>query len=165
MHIKTKIDTKKYLKLMFYLTYKKPLIILMHLIGVVTFIYSLLYFSGIIILEEMPLIPLIFGFIMTFMIPISLYKNFKKNFLSNKRIQENIEYEFTNVKMKIIGESFNSELELNKVHKIVELKNWFLIYQSEQVANLIPTENLNENEVKVLREIFRNQSNVKLELK
>ncbi|MBF6641976.1 YcxB family protein [Flavobacterium sp. J49] len=165
MHIKTKIDAKKYLKLMFSLTYKKPLIILMHLIGVGMFIYSLLYFLGIIILEEIPLIPLIFGFIMTFMIPISLYKSFKKNFLSNKRIQETIEYEFTNEKMKIIGESFNSELELNKAHKIVELKNWFLIYQSEQVANLIPTENLNDNEVNILREIFKNQTSVKLELK
>lgn len=54
-------------------------------------------------------------------------------------------YEFTSEKIKITGETFNSELDWGKTYEIKELKDWILIYQNRQVANVLPKESFGEN--------------------
>jgi hypothetical protein len=38
-----------------------------------------------------------------------------RNYYPNKRLQENINYEFSNRKMNVIGESFSSEIDWSKL--------------------------------------------------
>jgi len=54
-------------------------------------------------------------------------------------------YEFTDEKVSINGESFNSEFDWKSVFKISELNDWILIYQSNQIANLLPKKAFGEN--------------------
>lgn len=51
---------------------------------------------------------------------------------------EKISYEITEKYIRIKGESFNSAMDWTKIFKILELKNWILIYQNEQAATIIP---------------------------
>lgn len=58
---------------------------------------------------------------------------------------EQIRYEFTDEKILLTGESFASEMEWQKIHKVLELRDWILIYQSKQVFNVIPKESFGKN--------------------
>jgi len=73
-------------------------------------------------------------------------------------------YEFFDQKMKITGESFNSELDLTKSYKIQEIRNWFLIYQSRQVANFIPKGNLSSDQINNMRFFFRQIRGIQVKL-
>ena len=97
-------------------------------------------------------------------LPFSIYRNAKKNFESTPRIQEKINYEFTNEQIKISGESFTTELTWEKTYKVLELKNWILIYQNPRVANVIPKEAFGNN-LGEFRELVRSKPFIKQKLK
>jgi hypothetical protein len=67
--------------------------------------------------------------------------------------------------LTITGDTFNSEINLNSSYKIEELKNWFLIYPSNRIANLIPKTGITSQEIVELRNIFKSLSGVKVKLK
>ena len=145
MTIETKLDFKMYLNLMYTLTYRKPTIIILSIIGLTMVFSSALYFLGFKIpFDEPPYSHLLFGFFFIAYMPFSIYRTGKKNFSSYSRLQEKIIYEFTDEKIKLIGETFNSEMDWTKIHKILELKDWVLIYQNSQFFNLIPKESFSD---------------------
>jgi hypothetical protein len=165
MTFKTQISFKEYLRLMYLLTYRKGWTIYISVIGIVMFISAILAFMHVYDYQRDPTFALIFGAFVIFVLPVSVYLSAKKNFASNKRLQEVIEYEFAGDKMIVRGNSFSSELGLNQTFKIEELKQWFLIYQSKQTANFISKSNLSEQELSELREIFNGLAGVKVKLK
>jgi hypothetical protein len=145
MIIETKLDFNGYLKLMYTLTYRKPIVIFLTIIGWTMFIGSILYFMGFNIpADSPPYFHVCFGFFVVAILPFSIYWSGKKNFASNSRIQERIVYEFIDDKIKITGETFNSELGWEQTYKIKELKNWILIFQNRQSANILPKEAFGE---------------------
>ncbi len=164
MIIRTKLNLEEYTKLIFTLTYRKPWTIFVTSLGIFMLTLGFLSYFGIMSEKENMTFQFIFGSVLTFLTPYKVYATAKRNFNSNQRLQEEIEYEFTSEKMKIKGESFNSELEWNKTNRIEELKKWFLIFQSKIIANLIPKENLTELEIEEMRKIFTEQKNLKLKL-
>ena len=130
----------KYLKLMYWLTYKKPWTIIITIIGLTMLIISILYFLGYpLTFDKLPYAQLIIGLIVIF-IPISIYRSAKKSFSSNGRLQEKMIYELTVDKIIITGETFKTEMDWTKLHKIQELKDWILIYNNKFNANIIPKE-------------------------
>ncbi|MES2061863.1 MAG: YcxB family protein [Bacteroidota bacterium] len=165
MTIKTQIAFKEYLKLMYFLTYRKGWTIYVSIIGAIMFISAILALLHVYDYQTDPTFALVFGVFVIFVLPGSIYFSAKKNFASNKRLQEEIEYEFTGGKMIIRGNSFSSELGLNECFKIEELKQWFLVYQSKQTANFIPKANLGQHELDELRYIFKGLSGVKIKVK
>lgn len=146
MTVNTKVDFQDYSKLMFTLSYRKPIMILLTLAGITMLITSLLYFAGVDIpFDEPPFFQLVFGFAIVFLLPFSIYRTSKKNFYSHSKLQERMIYEFTDEKVLINGESFNSEFDWKSVFKISELNDWILIYQSNQIANLLPKKAFGED--------------------
>ncbi|ROI06464.1 MULTISPECIES: YcxB family protein [unclassified Chryseobacterium] len=101
------------------------------------------------------LIPLIFPLFVVFFI-FKAYSTSKKAFLSNKKIQEENTYTFTPEKIVIKGETFESEYSWNSIYQIRELKDWFLIYQSLQVMNMVPKKDFTREQVSELRSIITN---------
>ena len=131
---------------MYTLTYRKPITILLTIIGLTMFFGSILYFLGFKIpVDGPPYFQIIFGFTIIAIMPFSIYIGGKKNFSSNARLQEKISYEFTDEKIKQIGETFNSDMDWTKIYKILELKDWILIYQNRQIANIIHKESFGDN--------------------
>lgn len=62
--------------------------------------------------------------------------------------------DLTEDEIKIRGESFYMEILWSKIYKIVEKKNWFLIYQNNLSAILIPKKELSPAQIKQIQEIL-----------
>ncbi|MCJ8153174.1 YcxB family protein [Chryseobacterium sp. SSA4.19] len=88
----------------------------------------------------------------------------KKAFLSNKNIQEMIIYTFTDQKIRTEGETFDADFTWMRLYKVKENKDWFLIYQSVQVMNMVPKKNLTQDQILELRNIIKT-NNVKAKLR
>lgn len=87
---------------------------------------------------------------------IRTYFSVKKVFYSNKQIQESIVYTLTGENIQIKGETFDGEFTWNRVYKVKENKEWFLIYQNAQVMNMIPKKYFAKEQVSELRSIIKN---------
>ena len=146
MIVEAKLERKKYLKLMYLMVYRKPVIIFLTIIGIVMFIGSIAYVLGYRDLHtDPPYVPGVFGFFIVFVIPYSILRNANKNFSSNGRLQEKIVYEFTSDLIKIKGHSFTTEMDWEKIYKVLELKNWILVYQNKYIFNVIPKKSFGEH--------------------
>lgn len=167
MHItvESKLTFNDYLKLMYVLTYRKSLIVIITTVGVLSLIMSLLYFGGVKMpYDGPPYSQLVFGILIVFLFPASVYVSAKKMFASSARLQEHITYEFTEDLIRVTGESFKSEMNWEKIYKIVELKSWFLIYQNKSVANLISKTTLGDQQG-AFKKLIQSKLNVKQKLR
>ena len=61
-------------------------------------------------------------------LPGITYFSTQKNYKANQRISEQIEYKFHQDNFETVGESFQSVLSWNKIHKVNKTKNWLLIW-------------------------------------
>ena len=68
---------------------------------------------------------------------ISAYK-------TDKRIKEEILYEFDSYGAKVTGESFNFNFDWNSIHKIKLLNEWLFIYQNRLSASMIKVDEANK---------------------
>jgi len=163
MIIETKIDFKKYIKLMYILTYRGKLMIYTSILGFLLLIISIFYFFGIIEMTKFPWIPIFTVIMINIVIPISVYYTSRKVYYTNARLQEKIVYEITQDLIIITGESFNSQMTWDKTYKVLELKEWFLFYHNKFTANIISKERIG-NQTQELREIIKSQ-NIKYKLR
>jgi hypothetical protein len=72
--------------------------------------------------------------------PSLIYLTIRRSYRSSSHLQEHLEIYFTSYLIKIKGESFYTELQWEKMYKVSELHNWFLIYQNTLSAILLPKE-------------------------
>lgn len=78
---------------------------------------------------------------------VRTYFRLKNAFFSNKKIQEQITYIFSNDKVEAKGETFETDFTWNTVFEVKELKDWFLIYQSARTMNMIAKENMDKDQI------------------
>ncbi|MGE6396369.1 YcxB family protein [Chryseobacterium scophthalmum] len=95
---------------------------------------------------------------------IRSYFRLKNAFYSNKKIQEEIVYIFTDEKVQTKGETFDGDFTWNTVHRVKEIKDWFLVYQSKTTMNMIPKKYFSPSEIIELRNIIE-KNNVKAKLR
>ena len=95
-----------------------------------------------------------FAILLLFMV-IRSYFSVRFAFSSNKNIQESITYTFTDEKISIEGETFDEDFAWNSVYKVKENKDWFLIYQSAQIMNMVPKKFFTKEQVSALRRIIK----------
>jgi hypothetical protein len=165
MILKTKLNLEDYRKLVFTLTYRKPLTLLMSFLGLYMTIGGALTYFGVLSNNENMPFQFVFGIVLTVLTPYKIYTTANRNYSTNLKLQEEIDYEFTPEQLIIKGESFTSELKWSTTFKIEELTHWILIYQSKTTANIIPKKNISEAELEELRFIFRAQKNITVKLK
>jgi len=94
---------------------------------------------------------------------IRSYFRLKNAFFSNKKIQEEIVYTFTDEKVQTKGETFEGDFAWNTVYKIKETKDWLLIYQSKTTMNMVPKKHFSDSQISELRNMIK-KSNVKAKL-
>ncbi|MDF2933264.1 MAG: YcxB family protein [Chryseobacterium sp.] len=92
------------------------------------------------------------------------YFRLKNAFYSNKKIQEEIIYTFTDEKVQTKGETFEGDFTWNTVFKVKELKDWFLIYQSKQTMNMLQKAKMDKEQISELRKIIT-ENGVKAKLR
>ncbi|WP_100376292.1 YcxB family protein [Chryseobacterium geocarposphaerae] len=104
-----------------------------------------------------------FLFVFVFIV-IRSYFRLKNAFYSNKKIQENISYTFTDENVLNKGETFEGEFGWDTVYKVKENKEWFLIYQTAHVMNMVPKKYFKKDQISGLRNTIRN-NHVKAKLR
>jgi len=138
--------------------YTKPTIILATIAGAIMMVACIMYLAGagFITPGRPPYIQIFLAVVALVFLPITIYTSSVKSYKASQRIQEPIEYNFTHDKLTITGSTFKGEREWGKTYKILELKNYFLIYENNMVFNLIVKTAMSPAEVSELREILRN---------
>ncbi|HEU0137583.1 MAG TPA: YcxB family protein [Flavobacterium sp.] len=96
--------------------------------------------------------------------PIVIFTTIRKNYYSSNHLRENLDFELTENKVMIRGESFYMEILWSKIHKVVEMKKWFLIYQNNLSAIIIPKKQLKQSEEDEIRIILKGLKEVPQEL-
>ena len=155
--IEYQIHFKEYLKLMFYLYYRKPLSIIQLILAVVitSQLLSALNSGEIYYQSKMNVLLGIFlVLIIIIFYPISLYYRFKRSFQTNKLISAKTVTEFSTEKFSDTAESVYAEIAWENVYKIEELKSWFLFYQSVSSFGFCPKRVFNEKQISELRIII-----------
>lgn len=92
------------------------------------------------------------------------YFSLKKAFYSNKNIQEEISYTFTEENIQTKGETFDGDFTWKTVYRVKENKDWFLIYQSKTTMNMIPKKYFTKNQILELRSLIQ-KNDVKTKLR
>lgn len=148
MRIKTKITFKEYVKLLYSLAYEKPVMKLLLLVAILIVLWIVFYYTK---LFNLP-VPVIYQYLTLALIvgvqPIVIFLTIRRNYNSSNHLRETLEMVITQAEMKIEGESFYLEVKWKKMFKIVEKRNWFLCYQNNLSAIIIPKKELSENDKK-----------------
>jgi len=84
--------------------------------------------------------------------------------LSYVKLKENIFIKFNNEYLEDVGESFNMKYFWKDIFKIVEKKDWFLIYIDKKCAKIIRKADLKDNQYNEVKELF-SSLNIKKSLK
>lgn len=158
----TKLSIDDYIKVNYHLLYRKLAIKFMTAIGLFMLLIIAFSFNN---FTSFPWIQLIFGLFLTVGLPIQLYFAAKRNYKSNGRISETIIYEFDKENIQTIGESFNAKLTWDKIYSVTENKDWVLIWQNRQIANVVPKRDFKDGELLAFKDIVKLQSGLKNKLK
>lgn len=90
-------------------------------------------------------------------LPILTYFSARKNYRTNQRLTETIEYQFADEYFSVKGDSFSSQVTWNKVFKVTQSKHWIFIWQNRQIANTIPKRIISDTQMTEFKEILRDQ--------
>lgn len=151
MIIKSKLSEQDFINANFVLLYSRTMVKVLTGIFAFSFLVSV---STALFSSKVGISQIILPLIMILFLPVFTYFTAKKNYASNKRTSETIEYIFSNDQLTMTGESFNSTMSWNKIHKVSQTKNWVLIWQNSQIANPIPKRDIWEAEINSLKEIL-----------
>jgi len=154
MKLKAKVTLRQYLKILFSLTYSKPIMIFLICFALLMVLWIVLYHLHLLNLPEPVIYQYITLLLITVIQPTVIFTTILKNYYSSNHLRETLDMDLAQDKIKIRGESFYMEILWSKIYKIVEKKNWFLIYQNNLSAILIPKKNLSPEQIKQIQEIL-----------
>ncbi len=163
--VTTKLNLEDFKRISFYFLYRKTGSKVALGIGVFLLLSTLAFYS--IASEEFtqfPFLPIVLGLSMSVLPPFTLLRALRKNYNSNPRINESITYQFDENDIIITGESFHSVLSWKKTFALTETKNFILIWQTGQTANVIPKRDLSNQQISEIKEIANSFSEVKKKL-
>lgn len=165
MTIRTKIHFKEYLKLLFGLTYKKPVMRIILCVALAMLLWILDYNLHFLPVPKPEIYQYITLTLTTVVQPIVIFWTIKRNYDSSNHLSEELEIELTQSEIKVRGESFYTEITWKKIFKIDEQENWFLIYQNNLSAIIIPKKDFRNGQVREFKKILTSISNVPVHLK
>ena len=162
INLTTKLSIEDYIKVNYHLFYQKLSNKIMTGIGLFMLLMMVISFRT---FAEFPWFLLIFGLFLILGLPVQIYFTAKKNYKSNGRISETINYEFDKENIQLLGESFNSTLTWEKIYSVTENKDWILIWQSRQVANVIPKRDFINGDLQTFKSIVNSHRGLKNKLR
>jgi YcxB-like protein len=160
----SQMDFPAFVKANFILSYKRPAMIIMSILGVFMLIMAIPYYleTG----EMKTLIwQLILGGYFLILLPLIIYLKSKKLFHSKSRLTERMEWTVDYEWIAIKGETFESKMTWDKVYKVLETKEMFLVYQSKLVANFISKSAMSAEQVQAFRKIVKGVLGLKSKLR
>lgn len=139
-----------------YVLYSRWWIILITILGVFMLLSVILHYTQIASIYPYPPTTQIFlGLLFTVFLPVFTIWSAWKQYNSNRRFNEKITYLLDTVWIEVMGESFETKLTWEKIYKVRETKNWFLIYSNKNMANIIPKNSLNQEQILATRNLIK----------
>ncbi len=164
MKVKIKVTFRQYLRLLFILTYQRPIMKVLLGVAGLLILWIVFYYLDFFHLPE----PIIYQYLTLALIviaqPIVIYTTIHSIYYSSYHLRETVEMEIMEKEIKIVGESFYLVVKWHRNFKIVETSKWFLIYQNKLSAIIIPKKDLLEIDIEAFREILKNVVKVPVEL-
>ncbi|MFL9835806.1 YcxB family protein [Chryseobacterium terrae] len=161
MKLKVKVTIRQYLKILFSLAYTKPVMIFLIFLAFLLVFWIVFFHLELFNLPE----PVIYQYITLILIaviqPTVIFITIIRNYYSSNHLRETLDMELADEEIKIRGESFYMEILWSKIYKVVEKKKWFLIYQNNLSAILIPKKELSTDQIKEIQEILGSIKTVK----
>lgn len=137
MTLTTKVSLKQYTRLMFMLAYRKPILILLVCFNLLMIGWVVSYFADWLSLPQPEYPQYLAIFLISIVQPLVIYLAIRSNYKSSTRLNSEMKLTFTHEKLIISGHMFYSEFSWHKAYKLVEYKNWFLVYENTLAAVLI----------------------------
>ena len=109
--------------------------------------------------------PLVLNLLMIFVSEITARLQVPSLLKTKNRFTENMLVEVDSKKISINGESFNIQMSLEKLHSIIETKDFFLLKVSDGSANVIPKRALAGGDIMIFRNIVSSVVSLKTKLK
>ncbi|MGD1841860.1 MAG: hypothetical protein ACFB0B_13345 [Thermonemataceae bacterium] len=96
----------------------------------------------------------ILGLVLASLPMLNIYLSAKRVYKTEKILNKEVEYEFTEEMLHVRGDTFHTALRLDSLLKTVKKKDWLLIHETKLKAFLIPMRYLDEEKYKKLMEIL-----------
>jgi hypothetical protein len=136
--IKARISFRQYAILLFRLTYAKPALIVIVSVGLLMAAWVLGYGVGLSFLPA----PQFYQYTTLALIfvvqPLFIFSTIRRTYVSSDHLREPLEMVFDGEQIRITGKYFYTELSWAGLFKVVELRDWFMIYQNTLTAVLVP---------------------------
>lgn len=158
MKIKTKVNFKEYVKLLYTLAYEKTILRLLLGVAILILLWIIFYYLNIFSLPKPVIYQYITLILITIVQPTSIYITIRRNYKSSNQLGEALEIEVTPKDIKINGESYYMEVKWEKLFEIIEKPNWFLLYQNNLSAIMIPKKDMSATDINNFRQILKNIS-------
>ncbi len=165
MTIKTKISFKEYRNLLFGLAYRKPMMRVILAVAAAMITWILGYYLNFLPVPKPEIYQYITLTLITVVQPTVIYWTIKRNYDSSNHLREPLEIELTPRDIKMKGESFQTKIAWEKIFKIDEQTNWFLIYLNNLSAIIIPKKDFHGTQEEEFRRILATIQDVPIHLK
>ncbi|MBX2840805.1 MAG: YcxB family protein [Flammeovirgaceae bacterium] len=163
--VSARINPQDFFKLGFKQFYTKPIILISHLVIIISVIANLMLLSNGEGLENAMRNMFIVFSIIVVLLPFSIYRQMSKRLRTNNMLKETVKYDFSTTKIKLKGDTFDSVISWEKLHKIKETKSWFLFYVDKTTASYVPKSCFaSEADKKNLIKIIKSKPGLKVEL-
>lgn len=154
MVIKTHVSFKEYVKLLFGLSYRRPVMKVIVVFDLLMMLWIAFYYVHVFTLPK----PAYYQYgtvaLITVVQPVVIYLTVKRNYDSSNHLREQLEIAFTEEEIKIQGESFFMALTWEKTFKVDELQHYFLIYQNNLSAVIVPKKAFSKNALTTFRNML-----------
>ena len=156
MTIETHLSEADFIKVNLIILYKKIFVKILAVIGCFILASALISFFANPQLTNLSsfIVPVCYVSVL----PIYTYFSSKKLYNSNNRISERITYTINPDNYLMKGESFSAELSWSKIYKVTKTKDWILIWQNKQTANVIPLKNITGSQIQEFKTVLHNNS-------
>ena len=158
--IQSKISEKEYVNTILRLTYRKPLILYITIVGILMLIYSLLERFHLMstnnsgpFTSEMRIV---FGFIIL-LSPVLTKFQLTKIYKKSPRLHEEIEICFSDERIIMKANTFSATYNWISIVKIEKIGNFLLLYTGKMVAEFVNTDGLRKHQIELIQNkiIFR----------
>lgn len=123
-------------------------------VGVVMLVSALLFYAGFDWqFGKMPLVQLIFGLYFLVLLPLLIYFKSRKSFNAKSRVAERMAWTVDPEWITVRSESFETKMTWDKVQRVVETKEVFLVYQNKLAANIVSKREMSRAQLTAFRKI------------
>lgn len=148
-----KLNRKVFIQTVFYMNYKRPVMLLFQILGLG--LIGLWLYSKIQNSENTPsMANLIFGLYLLLFVPLIIFLRALRMSRASSRIMETVQIELDKDLLKINGESYRHEYTWNKIVKVKQTSFAYLIYVSKLQAHIIPMNILSSSDKSSLNSLF-----------